>query len=124
MGTKMAVTFANLFMAEITKQKYLMKATEIKPKVWKRYIDDVFSLWDVNRQDIDLFIEQANTFHPTIKFTPEISEKEITFLDTVVYTKGERFLKEAILDFKIHYKPTETLQYTHSLKDMLVRAKL
>ena len=29
----------------------------------------------------DLFIEQANTFHPTIKFTAEISEKEITFLD-------------------------------------------
>ena len=40
--------------------------------VWKRYIDDVFSLWDVNRKDIDLFIEQANKFHPTIKFTAEI----------------------------------------------------
>ena len=40
--------------------------------VWKRYIDDVFSLWDVNRKDIDLFIEQANKFYPTIKFTAEI----------------------------------------------------
>ena len=40
-----------------------------------------------------LFIEQANTFHPTIKFTAEISEKEITFLDTVMY-KGESFLKK------------------------------
>ena len=46
--------------------------------------DDVFSLWDVNRKDIDLFIEEANTFHTTIKFTAEISETEITFLDTVV----------------------------------------
>ena len=73
----------------------------------------MFSLqiWDINRKDIDLFIEQANTFHPTIKFTAEISEKEITFLDTVVY-KGERFLKETILDVKTHYKPTETFQYT------------
>ena len=71
-----------------------------------------FYLWDVKRKAIDLFIEQANTFHPTIKVTPEISEKEITFLDTVVY-KGERFLKEAILDVKTHYKPTETFQYTH-----------
>ena len=43
-----------------------------------------------------LFIEQANTFHPTIKFTAEISEKEITFLDD-----------------KTHFKPTETFQYTH-----------
>ena len=110
MGTKMAVAFANLFMAEI--ETKMLNESRIKPKVWKRYIDDVFSLWDVNRQDIDLFIEQANTFHPTIKFTAEISEKEITFLDTVVY-KGERFLKEAILDVKTHYKPTETFQYTH-----------
>ena len=73
---------------------------------------DAFSLRDFGRKDIDLFIEQTNTFHLTIKFTAEISEKEITFLDTVVY-KGEIFLKEAILDVKTHYKPTETFQYTH-----------
>ena len=61
---------------------------------------------------MDQFIEQANKFHPTIKFTAEISENEITFLDTVVF-KGERFKKESILDIKTHYKPTETFQYTH-----------
>ena len=58
--------------------------------------DDVFSLWDVNRKDIDLFVEQANTFDPIIKFTAEISEKEITFLDTVVY-KGDRFLGKFLI---------------------------
>ena len=45
----------------------------------------------------NVFIEEANSFHPTIKFTAEISENEITFLDTVVF-KGERFIKESILD--------------------------
>ena len=50
----------------------------------------VSSLWNVNKQDIDHFIEQANKFHPMIKFTAKISEKEITFQDTVVH-KGERF---------------------------------
>ena len=110
MGTKMAVAFANLFMAEI--ETKMLNGSRIKPKVWKRYIDDVFSLLDVSKQDIYLFIEQANTFHPTIKFTAEISDKEITFLDAVVY-KGERFLNEAILDVKTHYKPKETFQYTH-----------
>ena len=110
MGTKIAVAFANLFMAEI--ETKMVNESRIKPKVWKRYINDVFSLWDVIRKDIDLFIEQANTFHPTIKFTAEISENEITFLDTVGY-KGERFLKEAILDVETHYKPSETFQCTH-----------
>ena len=44
-----------------------------------------FSLHGMSIKEIDLFVEQANTFHPTIKFTAEISEKEIAFLDTVVY---------------------------------------
>ena len=79
--------------------------------LWKRFIDDIF-LWDIDKQEIDLFLEQANSFHPTLKLTAEISDKEITFLDTVVY-KGERFQKDAILDIKIRYKPTETFQYTH-----------
>ena len=110
MGTKTAVSFANIFMAEIETNLILQNNT--KPRVWKRYIDDVFSLWDCNRNEVERFIEEANTFHPTIKFTAEISENEITFLDTVVF-KGERFIKESILDIKTHYKPTETFQYTH-----------
>ena len=79
-----------------------------KPREWKRYIDDVFSLWDCPKNEVGRIIEQANTFHPTIKFTAEISENKITFLDTVVF-KGER----SILNIKTHYKPTETFQYTH-----------
>ena len=54
----------------------------------------------------------ANSFHPTIKFTAEISETEIIFLDTKVY-KGERFFKESILDVQTHYRPTETFQFTN-----------
>jgi len=61
---------------------------------------------------VDRFIQQANAFHPTIKFTAEISENKITFLDTVVF-KGERFTEKSILDIKTHYKTTETFQYTH-----------
>ena len=88
------------------------KQNKTKPTVWKRFIDDGTSLWDIDKQEIDLFLEQANSSHPTIKFTAEISDKEITFLDTVVY-KGERFQKDAIPVTETHYKPTETFQYTH-----------
>ena len=117
----MAVAFANLFMAEI--ETKLLHQSSIKPRVWKRQIDEVFSLWDVRKQDIDLFIEQANTFYPTIKFTAEISETEITFLDTIVY-KGERFQNEAILDVKTHYKPTETLHTIHLATRQVLRKAL
>ena len=37
-------------------------------------------------------VEKANNFHSKIKFTAEMSETEITFLDTKVY-KGIRFNK-------------------------------
>ena len=47
-------------------------------------IDDVFSLWDCDREEVDRFIKRANYFHPTIKFTAEISENQITFLDSIV----------------------------------------
>ena len=110
MGTKMAVAFANIFMGKVEKE--LLNRSAFKPLVWKRYIDDIFSLWDISREELQQFIEQANNHHPTIKFTAEISETEITFLDTVVY-KGNRFITESVIDVRTHYKATETFQYTH-----------
>ena len=110
MGTKTAVSFANIFMAKI--ETAIIDQHSTKPLLWKRYIDDVFSLWDTNREEINNFIEHANNYHPTIKFTADISDKEIIFLDTCIY-KGARFEKESILDTRTHFKPTETFQYTH-----------
>ena len=77
------------------------------------YIDDVFSprnsLDKKILDKIESFVEKANNFHSTIKFTAEMSETEITFLDTTVY-KGVRFDKESILDVQTNYKPTEVFK--------------
>ena len=110
MGTKMAVSFANIFMAAVETE--IIERSSKKPLIWKRYIDNVFSLWNLNQEEITAFIELANNYHATTKFTAEISDTEITFLDTCVY-KGERFKEESILDVRTHFKPTETFQYTH-----------
>ena len=107
MGTKMAVAFANIFMNAIETE--LIRLSPYKPLVWKRYIDDIFSLWNIDKKDIGSFIELANNHHPTIKFTSEISDTEITFLDTCVH-KGYRFERESILDVRTHFKPELTLQ--------------
>ena len=84
----------------------------IKPILWKRFIDDVISVWDTSRNEIEEFLLKVNNFHPTIKFMAEISEAETTFLDTKVY-KGVRFNKDSILDVRTHFKRTETFQYTN-----------
>ena len=39
-------------------------------------------MWNTSRDKIEDFLVKANSFHPTIKFTAEISETEGTFLDT------------------------------------------
>ena len=51
MGTKMAVSFANIFMADI--ETKLIQQSETKPREWKRYILDNFTLWDCDRKRVD-----------------------------------------------------------------------
>ena len=120
MGTKMAVSFANIFMAKIETE--IINHCTKKPLVWKRYIDDVFSLWDTNQEEVNAFIEQANRYHPTIRFTAEISDKEITFLDTRVY-KGTRFEKESILYTRASFTRTLNLVTHRESRKVLSKEK-
>ena len=81
MGTKKAVlNFTNIFMATVETE--IINRSHFKLLTWKRYIDDVFSLWNINKEEINSFLELANGYLLTIKFTAEISDREITFLDT------------------------------------------
>ena len=101
----------SVFMAKV--ETDILSQSVTKLLIWKRFIDNVFSLGAVDREKITKFIEQASKHHPTIKFTAEISDTETTFLDTKVY-KGERLKKEVVLDaHDTHFKPTETFRYTH-----------
>ena len=54
----------------------LIQQSETKPKEWRRYIDDILSLWDNDKKDVDQFTEQANKIPPAIKFTAKISDNE------------------------------------------------
>ena len=105
MGTKMAVAFANIFMAKVETE--IISQSTLKPLVWKRFIDDIFTLWDTTGEGILQFIEQANKHHLTTKITAEISERETNFLVTIVY-KGERFKEESVLDLRTHFNETLT----------------
>ena len=57
----MAVAFSNIFMAHIEEGIIIIiiRQSKTKPREWKHYIDNIFSLWDSNRDEIYLFIEQA-----------------------------------------------------------------
>ena len=65
MGTRMAPSYANLFMSELEKSLLSRPATA-KPSVWWRYIDDIFIIWNHGEEELKKFIEDLNTAHPTI----------------------------------------------------------
>lgn len=78
----------------------------------KTYTDNIVSLWTIASENKIQFIEQTNNHHPTIKFTVEISDTEITISDINIY-KGKRFDKFSVLDVRTHFKPAETFQYAN-----------
>ena len=90
-------------------EKRLLAANLLKPFVWKRFI---FPFWKIPTEEVSIFANYANSFHPTINFTCEMSSERAVFFDTDVF-KGPRLLTLRILDSQTHFKPTETFQYTH-----------
>ena len=108
MGTKMAPSYANIFMAELEEE--LLANYPINPLLWKRYIDDILCIWPGPLSELNQFIQYLNQSHPTIKFTHESSTYSVNFLDLTIY-KGTRHATSLILDLKPYFKDTNKFQY-------------
>ena len=109
MGTKMAVAFANIFMSTV--ETDIINKSKTKPLKWKRYIDDMFSLWDARKEEIDLFILEANRHHTTIKFNQSLLKDEI-------YVSR---LRTEIPNFRKKYSNVEDLTLKWDLIKMEIR---
>ena len=83
MGTKLTPSYANLFIATF-EDKYVYTYSQ-QPTLRKRFIDDIFLLWPHGKESLLTFIQYLNGVHVTIKFTSDISDKEIAFLDLTIY---------------------------------------
>ena len=100
MGTRVAPTFACLFMGAI-ECLMLTSWKGIKPHLYKRYIDDIFFFWTGTERQLLKFIEHLNNFHPYLKFKASYNfeTKSVEFLDTVIsidkngYIKTDLFVK-------------------------------
>ena len=51
--------------------------------LWKRFIDDIFVIWTGSKSEFITFMTKINQIHNTIKFTHELSEMELAFLDVI-----------------------------------------
>ena len=106
MGTKVAPTYANLFMDHL--ERKLLREMPLKPTIWKRFIDDIFTIFKCTEDELRENLEWMNSQHNTIKFTYEYSRETINYLDTTTYVDEHRKLQT-----KVYKKPTDTDMYLH-----------
>ena len=107
MGTRMAPSYANLFIMGKLEQSAI-ENDPFKPYVWWRFIDDIFMVWTEGEEHLQTFLHHLNSIHPTIKFTHEYSNsshQSLPFLDVHVY------LDNSPVETDLHTNPTDKHQY-------------
>ena len=104
-GTRCAPNYAIIFMAELEEE--FLTQTPMKPRIWLRFIDDIFMVWSHGEDELQKMLNELNNFHPTIKFTEEHSDYGLPFLDTFTY------IEDGQLKTRVYHKPTDNKQYLH-----------
>ena len=91
MGNPLGPTFANLFLC-YRKTNWLNNCPiHIKPKLYRRYVDDNFLLFS-EPSHIPLFLNYLNSQHSNISFTYEKeTNNSLNFLDVLVEGKDNAF---------------------------------
>ena len=123
MGTKMAPSFACLFVGHLEDQLlYEPQKNPFFPFIisWKRYIDDVFLLWKGPIPTLFEFLQFLNDNFAGLKFTLNYSLEVINFLDVKV-TKNDH-----VLSSSLYTKPTDrnTLLHAESFHPMSLKKSL
>lgn len=89
MGTRVASTYANIFMGKLEKLLLENCPEYLREKIhsWRRYIDDILIIWLGTTNELDDFHTYLNNSHTTIKFDKpqyDASTNSCNFLDLKV----------------------------------------
>ena len=109
MGSPVSPIVCNLYMEHLESKAIDTAPLELKPRIWKRYVDDIFEV--VKRGTTLQLTEHLNSVDATgsIKFTYEEQvDNSLPFLD-VKLSK----LDSGRLKVQIYRKKTHTDQYLH-----------
>ncbi|XP_053691314.1 uncharacterized protein LOC128739838 [Sabethes cyaneus] len=105
MGSKLSPLLAEVFMSDFETE---VQKDKMFPRVWKRYVDDVFAL--VKERYLPQTLNLLNSKHDSIRFTVEKEQDgTLPFLDLRISIKEDKTLK-----FGIYRKPTSTDRFITS----------
>ena len=72
MGSPVSSIVANIFMEDF-EERVMADAAQIRPKVWNRFVDDVFSI--IRRNSVEQFLQHLNKQDKNIVFTVEVEKR-------------------------------------------------
>jgi hypothetical protein len=111
MGSPLSPVIANLYLEKFKKQA--IDSYPLKPKMWRRYVDDTHVIWPHGRDSLTGFLEHLNNQSESIKFTMELEEnKSIPFLDVLITKKEDGSLSHQVYRKRLIQIVTYT-QTTH-----------
>ncbi|XP_072018481.1 uncharacterized protein [Amphiura filiformis] len=94
MGSPVSPIVANLYMEWLEQEAIASAPLDIKPRLWKRYVDDVLEI--VKKDTAEQLTTHINQIDKTdnIKFTFETEDNhQIPFLDTLIVKKQDGSIK-------------------------------
>lgn len=82
MGSNLAPTYAGTVLRNL--EENWLKRTKYTLELFKRYIDDLFIIYDNTNNSLDEFIDELKTVYDPLELTVNTSADEIVFLDLVI----------------------------------------
>ena len=104
MGTRMAPSYANLFMGCLETSILQSAPSGLTPALYGRFIDDVFGVWLHGEEAFEEFVKHANACHESISFTHSLG-RTVNYLDVTATINGE------VITTDLYTKPTDRHQY-------------
>ncbi len=120
MGSPVSAIVANLFMEWLETEAIATAPLDCKPKLWRRYVDDVLEV--IQKNSTQQLTDHLNSVDPTgnIKFTYEEEDQgQIPFLDTLIVRKVDGSLKLLVYRKKTHTDQYLNFQSQHPLHQKL-----
>ena len=108
MGTPCAPPLAQLFVAEL-EEALRASLGQQWPALYVRYIDDGFAIFKGCRSQLDSFTAALQAMHPNLRWTFNVSQKAVAFLDLTIWIGQDRRL-----GYSVHSKAFNAFQYIPS----------
>ena len=107
MGSPLGPTLANALLSHYEKIWLERYPEEIKPLFYRKYVDDIFVLFE-SQDKLIKFRDYFNGCHPNMSFSHEVERnRKLSFLDVNVFRKEQQFVTN------VYRKQTFSVVSTH-----------